>query len=165
MFRSPVQSGVYFVSGTTNMDPQGSGTGWSPCLSKPWSLEAQTVHWCPFHSTVFPRVLSPNVHFQFSLVHPFQTEKCAQSWVSTLKIWIHSCSCFKLPTGSWIDCFISASVLHLKGKLAYSHQHISSFLRGRMCLCALHSKSLIWAAACSYHCITKSRWKRKWPSH
>lgn len=113
----------------------------------------------------FPHVLKPTVQFRFSRVHLLQTEKCEQSCVSTLNIWVHSCSCFKLPTGPWINCFISESVPHFKGKLAYSHQGARSSLRGRMCLCALHSKSLAWAAACSYHCITKSRWKGKWPSH
>lgn len=72
--------------------PREQQRGWSQCLSKPWSLEAQPVGSHPSHSITFPHVLNPNVYFQSSRVYPFQTEKCAQSCVSTLKIWVHSCS-------------------------------------------------------------------------
>lgn len=112
-------------------------------------------------TTLLLYVLKPALHFQCSRFHAFQIEKCVQPCVKTLKICVDSCFCLKLPIEPWLNCFISASVPHLKGILAYSHQEVHSSLGESMCLCALYSKSPIWEVACSYLCITNSRWKRR----
>ena len=141
--------------GTTNMDPQGNSSlaGANVCANP--DLQKPTL-WVNVHpnSTVLLYVFKPALHFQYSRFHPFQIEKCVQSCVKTLKICVHSCFCLKLPIGPWINCFISASGLHLKGMLAYSHQEVHSSLGESMCLCALYSKSSIWEVACICHCIT-----------
>lgn len=109
-----------FYVGTTNVDPQGSSSRLEPVFVQTLISGSTDCGLMSIPQHYLPTCAQSKIHSQFSTVHPFQTEKCAQSCVSTLKIWTHSCSCFKLPTGPWINCFISASVLHPKGKLAYS---------------------------------------------
>lgn len=140
--RNPGWEWCLFVLGTTNMDPQGKSSldGANVCANP--DVQRPTL-WVDIHpnSTVLLYALQPALHFQYSSSHPFQIEKCVQPCVRTPKICVHSYFCLKLPAGPWINCFTSASVLHLKGMLACSHQEVHSSLGESMCLCALYSIS------------------------
>lgn len=114
MFQNPVQEWCLFVLGTTNMDPQGNSSlaGANVCTNP--DLQKPTL-WVDVHpnNTVLLYVLKPALGFQYSRFNPFQIEKCVQPCVKTQKICVYSCFCLKVPTGPWINCFISAPVLYL----------------------------------------------------